>query len=288
MKPMLASPAGDTVYLPALLSPKLDGVRCLIINCHAVGRSLKPIPNHFVQSLFGHPELNGLDGELIVGDPTAEDVFQRTQSGVMSIEGTPPVSFHIFDDFMEAGGFQKRLHTAHRRIKRAPNCRPVAHRAINNMEELQVWEQEYLNQGYEGVMLRDPNGPYKQGRSTVKEGWLLKIKRFVDSEAVVTGVSQLMHNVNEAKFNELGQLVRSSHKIGKVGAGTLGSISVMDLKTKVEFDIGTGFSEDQRKMLWAARRNLIGRIVKYKSQPTGVKEKPRFPVFLGFRDRVDM
>jgi hypothetical protein len=32
----------------------------------------------------------------------------------------------------------------------------------------------------------------------------------------------------------------------------------------------------------------MGKVVKYKSQPTGVKDKPRFPVFLGFRDVVDM
>jgi DNA ligase-1 len=56
----------------------------------------------------------------------------------------------------------------------------------------------------------------------------------------------------------------------------------------VEFDIGTGFTADQRQLLWSVGDNLIGRVVKYKSQPTGVKEKPRFPVFLGFRDAVDM
>jgi len=37
-----------------------------------------------------------------------------------------------------------------------------------------------------------------------------------------------------------------------------------------------------------ASDNLMGKVVKYKSQPTGVKDKPRFPVFLGFRDKVDM
>jgi DNA ligase-1 len=63
---------------------------------------------------------------------------------------------------------------------------------------------------------------------------------------------------------------------------------VKDLKTGVEFDIGTGFTESQRQLLWAQGDNLMGKIVKYKSQPTGVKDKPRFPVFLGFRDKVDM
>jgi DNA ligase 1 len=75
MKPMLASPAGPLIPYPMLLSPKLDGIRCLIINGVVCGRSLKPIPNRFVQQLFGRPELNGLDGELIVGPPTAKEVI---------------------------------------------------------------------------------------------------------------------------------------------------------------------------------------------------------------------
>jgi DNA ligase-1 len=286
MKPMLAAPAGELIRLPALLSPKLDGIRCLIIDGVACGRSLKALPNKYVQKLFGRSELNGLDGELIVGSPTAKDVFQQTSSGVMSIEGEPEVMFHVFDDFHESGGFQRRLHTAQRRIKKAKCCVAVDHHLIQVADDLNHWEEDYLTLGYEGVMLRHPDGPYKHGRSTAKEGWLLKVKRFEDSEAKILGVTELMHNANEAKRNELGHLERSSHKAGKVGKKMLGALMVKDLKTGVEFDIGTGFTEDQRKLLWA--QDLVGRVVKYKFQPTGVKEKPRFPVFIGFRDAVDM
>lgn len=288
MKPMLASPAGELIRLPALLSPKLDGIRCLIIDGVAVGRSLKPIPNKHVQKLFGRPELNGLDGELIVGEPTAKEVFQVTSSGVMSIEGEPAVRFWVFDDFLESGGFQRRLHTAHRRIHKKKFCEPAPHYEILEADDLNRWEETYLAMGYEGVMLRSLDGPYKHGRSTAKEGYLLKVKRFEDAEARIIGFSELMHNANEAKRNELGHLERSSHKANKVGKQMLGALTVQDLKTKVEFDIGTGFTEDQRRLLWATGDNLLGKVVKYKSQPTGVKEKPRFPVFLGFRDKVDM
>lgn len=288
MKPMLASPAGELLRLPALLSPKLDGIRCLIIDGVAVGRSLKPLPNKYVQKIFGRPELNGLDGELIVGLPTAKDVFQQTSSGVMSIEGEPEVMFHVFDDFIESGGFSRRLHTAHRRIHKKKFCYPVDHHLIQVAADLNQWEQDYLTMGYEGVMLRHPDGPYKHGRSTAKEAWLLKVKRFEDSEARIIGFSELMHNANEAKRNELGHLERSSHKAGKVGRQTLGALTVKDLKTGVEFDIGTGFTADQRQLLWVQADNLVGKVVKYKYQPTGVKEKPRFPVFIGFRDKVDM
>lgn len=289
MKPMLAAATnGHFLKYPMLLSPKLDGIRCLIIDGVAVGRSLKPLPNKYVQKIFGRPELNGLDGELVVGQPTAKEVFQATSSGVMSIEGEPEVSFWVFDDFSESGGFQHRLSAARRRIKNQKFCEIVPHNMVINADELSIWEEGYLELGYEGVMLRHPDGPYKHGRSTAKEGWLLKIKRFEDSEALVIGFSELMHNANEAKRNQLGHLERSSHKANKVGKQMLGALTVKDLKTGIEFDIGTGFTEDQRKLLWAAGDSLLGKVVRYKSQPTGVKEKPRFPVFLGFRDAVDM
>ena len=288
MKPMLASPAGPVIPFPMLLSPKLDGIRCLIIDGVAVGRSLKPIPNKYVQLLFGHHEFNGLDGELIVGSPLAKEVFQVTTSGVMSIEGQPKVKFYVFDDFMENGRFENRLRSALSRVKKHTHFMPVRHDHVMSSSELDQWESDYLAAGYEGVMLRHPDGPYKYGRSTAKEAWLLKVKRFVDAEAKVIGYSEAQHNANEAKRNELGQLERSSHKAGKVGKQTLGALMVKDLKTGVEFDIGTGFTESQRQLLWMTGDSLIGKVVKYKSQPTGVKDKPRFPVFLGFRDKVDM
>jgi DNA ligase-1 len=291
MKPMLAAPAGAVLPYPLLLSPKLDGIRCLVIDGVAVGRSLKPLPNRHVQACFGRPEFNGLDGELVVGDPTAKDVFQATSSGVMSVEGRPEVTFFVFDDFLHAGPFKARLQSAEARIEAKLRFGPVElvpHTLVEDLADLDHHEWRYLTMGYEGVMLRHPAGPYKHGRSTAKEAWLLKVKRFEDGEAVVLGCTELMHNANEAKRNELGHLERSSHKAGKVGKGQLGALLVRDLKTEVEFEIGTGFTAPQRQRLWQLAASLTGRVVKYKFQPTGVKTKPRFPVFLGFRHEVDM
>lgn len=289
MKPMLAAPTkGSDVAYPVLASAKLDGVRALIIDGVVMSRSLKPIPNKHVQKLFGRQELNGLDGELIVGKPTDPDVYRNTTSGVMSIDGEPEATFYVFDDFHESGGFQRRLHTAMRRVKKQKSVIHVQHAIVNDEDELNSLEQSLLAEGYEGVMLRSIEGPYKHGRSTEKEGWLLKLKRFADSEAKIVGFQELMHNANEAKTNELGQKERSSKKAGMVGKGILGAINVQDLKTGVEFDIGTGFTQADREIYWAMQKDLIGLVVKYKYFPGGVKDKPRFPVFLGFRDPIDL
>ena len=298
MKPMLAAATtGENLNYPAIISPKLDGVRCIIADGVVLSRSLKPIPNKYVQKLFGQSILNGFDGELIVGHATDKDVYTNTVSGVMSIDGEPDVRFHIFDDVSANYDFMGRLTVMRRRLNALQRnhhttfgalCGLVPQTTIHDQEELMKYEESYLRQGYEGVMIKSPIGWYKFGRSTLKEGLLLKLKRFEDSEAEIIGFSELMSNTNEATTNELGQKTRSSKKLGLVPANTLGALQVRDLKTGVEFEIGTGFSAAQRIQLWSKRLELLGELIKYKSQPVGVKDKPRFPVFIGFRNKIDM
>lgn len=285
MKPMLAaSTDGTNLVYPMLVSPKLDGVRCLIQNGVAVSRSLKPIPNSHVQRLFGRAELNGLDGELIVGPATAPDCYTRTTSGVMSVEGIPDVFYFVFDKFSDQN-FVNRLHAA--RNLAGDRVIALPHTSVSTQAALEQYEAAMLAEGYEGVMLRDPHGRYKQGRSTLREGGLIKLKRFKDSEAIIVGYTQLMRNTNETKINALGHQERSHKKEGMIGAGVLGSLTVRDVHTGVEFDIGTGFNDAQREEFWRYRTKLTWLMIKYKSQPVGVKDKPRFPVFLGFRDLID-
>jgi DNA ligase-1 len=63
----------------------------------------------------------------------------------------------------------------------------------------------------------------------------------------------------------------------------LGALKVRDIHSGVEFDIGTGFDDVLRLWVWEHREENMGRLVKYKYFPTGSKDKPRFPTFLGFR-----
>ena len=111
-KPMLASTLENVdsinYSLGLIVSPKLDGIRCLIINGVAMSRSLKPIRNEYVQFLFGRSGYNGLDGELVVGDPCSKTCYRDTNSGVMSQDGQPDVRFHVFDRFDISGGFRNR------------------------------------------------------------------------------------------------------------------------------------------------------------------------------------
>lgn len=79
--------------------------------------------------------------------------------------------------------------------------RPVA---LRKPADIDTYLTRCLSQGYEGIMLRRPDGGYKFGRATSKQAWLLKHKPLEDSEAIVIGFEELMRNENEAFKNEVG------------------------------------------------------------------------------------
>jgi DNA ligase-1 len=235
--------------------------------------------------LAGLPD--GLDGELLAGDPCAPDVYRKTVSMVMSEDADiTGLNYHVFD-VQCPGPFTQRYEVARGYLNGGQEGVQLVPQVLaRDADALLRLEAEWVGKGYEGAILRKPDGPYKHGRSTRKEGYLLKLKRFADSEALVIGVTELMHNGNEAKTNELGHTARSSHKAGLVGTCVLGALSVRDCVSGVEFEIGTGFTAEDRAELW--RVPPIGKLAKYKYFAGGSKDKPRFPVFLGWRDRRDV
>lgn len=299
MKPMLSGKAPkdlSTLTFPLYVSPKLDGIRAIVKDGVLLSRNLKPIPNQFTQELFNH--LEGYDGELIVGPANDKDCFRKTTSGVMSHDGEPDVSFYVFDKWDFSGTWEQRFDMVE---SLGETIIKVHHQLVYSVEEITRLEEAYLADGYEGVMLRSPNGLYKFGRSTTREEWLLKLKRFEDGEALVIGMEEKMHNANEATINALGHTERTSHQENLKPLDTLGALIVRDIKTGVEFNIGSGFTDEDRRWWWDQLINIghvlsYGNnggaiatitnpdvIVKYQYFPLGSKDKPRFPTYLGIR-----
>lgn len=264
---------------PVLASPKFDGVRCLVWDGVAFSRNAKPIRNRFVQSWAA--KHHNIDGELIVGSPTDGNVLGRAQSGVMSFDGEPDFVFYLFDMVFRLP-FKDRLDALNITYAGSSRILNVTHKLLRNAVELEAYEARCLEDGYEGVMLRDPDGPYKHGRSTLKEGYLMKLKRFMDGEAVVTALGEALENTNEATMDELGRTKRSSAKAGKVGKGMVGTIVVQDPKWgELRLSPGTMLHEE-RARVWQTR-DLIGKTVHWRSFGYGVKDKPRFPRFYGVK-----
>lgn len=301
MKPMLASDWDETkVMFPVMAQPKIDGVRALNMTGALTGRSLKPFKNKYTTSLYSQRLLAGLDGEMVAGHECDPALCRKTASALSTIEGTPFTLWWLFDylniqhhvmiyarryeALCERVELIKKDHPAigdYLRVVPSINC--------STMDELLGFEKTCLDMGYEGVVIRDPYAYHKQGRSTIKERGLLRIKRFVDSEAEVLSYEEGQVNDNEAQTNELGRTFRSTHAAGMYPSGLVGTIVARDLKTKQMINVSPGnMTMDQRRVEWDNQFKSRGRIFTYKHFPHGVKDKPRFPTWKSWRDSVDI
>lgn len=288
-RPMLAQavPANYNLPFPVWASTKLDGIRTIILDGKAVSRNLKPIRNRYVrQQLEDYAEvLNGYDGELLLTDLTKP--FNEVSSALTAFDGEPDFTFAVFDNFLEPSKpYMTRfmMKAAEEECRWPHFAQIVGSTRIADQEQLDEYEEQCIAEGFEGVMVRRADGldRYKFGRSTVNELCLGKVKRFVDFEAVVTGFVERMHNDNDATTDALGLTARSSHQANMVPMGTLGSLLVYS-DEHGEFNVGSGFDDALRQQIWDNRSHYLGATVTVKSQPSGAKDKPRFPTFKGFR-----
>lgn len=289
--PMLAAEGvlGAITY-PKVVMPKLNGVRGVNQGGVLMARSLKTIQNTHTYNLFSHPGLQGLDGELIVGEFNDEEVFTNTSSGVRRSSGEPDVVWHIFDCYHPTLPYIDRLQMRDDVVRRENRDRVclVPYKIVNSDAELVAYSDEMLALGYEGLVLRDPAATYKTGRSTAEEGGFMRYCAWLRSEAVILSITERQINLNESKKNELGHSKKSSHKENKIGSGQAGVFSVRDIVTNLEFNM-TIPGDALQKAVQANPENFLGELAHYKFKPpVKIGGKPRTPQYEGIRDRSDM
>jgi DNA ligase-1 len=235
--------------------------------------------------------LDGMDGELIVGDKNAPDVFNQSTSGVMRIEGEPEFTFWVFDRFHPTATWLERyagLVNLDRDDRLPLRVEVLSHYSISCDEQLDEFEAQMLSQGAEGVMIRDTDAKYKCGRSGTKNPELQKVKRFVDNQFQIIGWEPKYTNTNAAKTNELGRTERSTAKEGMVALDTMGSLILCTSKGDT-FSCGSGMTDAIRADLWERRESLMGQLAKVKYFDVGTGYNvPRFPVLVGIRHKDDM
>lgn len=312
MKPMLASDYDESkLRFPLLVQPKIDGVRACNLEGVLTGRSLKTHANRYVTTYFTRDLLRGLDGEMAAERETHPDLCRLTTSALNTIEGSPWILWHVFDyvrDGAESMSYEKRYELLKQRLaliqaedaELATHIKIVPSKLVHTVDELNAADEAFLDQGYEGTILRDPAGLFKQGRSTPKEGGLLRIKRFIEEEARVYEIEEGQTNLNEAKTNELGYTERSTHQENMAPNGMVGALHCTLLKdlvvnkkilgaagTKIIVSPGRMLHDD-RIRYFQNQDQLIGKVIKFQFFPKGVKDKPRFPTFQSIRMESDL
>ena len=195
------------------IQPKLDGVRCLIqaeftdvfkvLEVKAYSRTSKEQKNinHILIELipFFDKYPNAiLDGELYNHDLSND--FEKIISLVRKtkptdedrLESAEKVQFHCYDTVMEHMDFRGRhkfIRDNFGSMKRFDSdtnmIMPLMAASVYNTEEVEVYHERFLEEGYEGSILRQ-NKPYECKRSWT----LMKVKDFSDAEATIIGYEE--------------------------------------------------------------------------------------------------
>lgn len=294
-RPLLADTADllSDVQLPCIGTPKLDGHRLVMLGGKALSRNLKPFRNTYIRETLECILPNGMDGEVMLRDKTIP--YNEVSSALSREDGEPDFVFHVFDYVRDEANvpYTVRLHHLMEWLDKHPTqyVEIVPFTLLQTERDMELFFKQCMDNGFEGAMFRKPDGPYKSGRATLKQQILLKHKPWRDSEALIIGFLEQEKNENEKEVNELGLTKRSHKKEGKVLAGTLGKFVAVDPvfpNQQLEIGTGLGLTKELRQIIWNDQDTYLGKIVKYKYQFEGSKDKPRFPSWQGWREENDL
>lgn len=307
IRPQLAHDADlAEVRYPCAAQPKIDGVRALNLNGTLTGRSLKPFEGFGITTYFSRPEFRGLDGEMTLGEiPNSEDRLCNLTAGAMGrfkgISEMPNLHWWVFDFVTpESVGlpYRARYALAAKRVQELqhPRVHLVPSQPCDNRQQLDELITTYANAGFEGTVIRRLSAPYKEGRPTLQGQELLRVKPWVDFEICITQLVEGSTNENQAEISPLGYAKRSSAKDGLVPNGQVGALQgtlVRDLWVNngtlcipagTPITAGSGnMTIAEATLYYNSPELLLGKIAKIKTMAFGVKNRPRFPVFVSLR-----
>jgi DNA ligase-1 len=244
------------------MSEKLDGYRALFYNGPSGGefisRNNKPFmaPQWFLDDIASKLPIGTLlDGELYTkrGDFDSMGIVRKK---IPVDSEWRKITFMVFDIPLVHKKFRERYNIMEQLLKDVRHVQLVEHIEIKNIEQFNKLHKQWVSEGAEGSMLRNPDSFYENKRSNM----LLKVKDFLDDEAIVEG----MEFGDGRNSDVMGNLiVRWAPHANKSYKGT--------------FDVGSGFTDEQRKNWKTLFKKGTTITVKYfEIQKSG---KPRFPIF---------
>ena len=267
---------------PVAGSAKIDGLRCGIDGIPLTS-SMKPQPNPFVQSELSLPELNGLDGELVLGKPNDPDAFNKSTGPLRRGYGEPDFNFYVFDSFLHPElTYTQRWLTKMENLPSHPRIIVLPQILLYNAMEVIAFTKACIEQGFEGAMIRSLDATYKQGRCTFNEMNIFKRKLLSDAEATIVGFNEKMTNLNPQIIDEMGFTKRASNKENKVPAGTLGSFILKSPLWKLPFNCRGKISDPLALEIWNNKSKYLGKQVTFKYQRYGSINAPRQPIYYRF------
>lgn len=243
--PMLANKWEDRkkyISAPFYVQPKLDGVRLLVSNKGCFSRTGKPVKgvDHLSKGL---KEGEWLDGECYDPDMSFEDITSAFKTNPTSLK------FYVFDYF----DMNRPDLPFTKRMKKVT----VETQLVHNESDVKKYHDTFVEQGHEGVMIRDAKSTYEVGK---RSNYLLKYKEFQTEEYEIVGA--------------------------KTGHGRDANAVVWLCKTQdgQEFTVRPEGTIAQREEHYKNHKNYIGKMLTVRFQNLTALGVPRFPVGVCIRD----
>lgn len=242
--PMLANKWEDKekyITEPFYVQPKLDGVRLIVSKNGCFSRTGKPVKgvDHLARGL---KDGEYLDGECYAPNKTFEEITSIFKMNPQDLE------FHVFDYF----DVNRPCLTFEERKARIN----VDTFLVKNKSDIKGYHDLFVNQGYEGIMIRDPSSVYEIGK---RSNYLLKYKSFQTEEYEIV-------DVKEGTGREIGAAIW----ICKTGEHT--------------FSVRPSGTIEVRRKIFKNKKKYIGKQLTVKFQNLTALGIPRFPVGLVIRD----
>lgn len=258
-------PEGDWIA-----EPKLDGLRCITIidNSNKItflSRAGKQLYNlELIEEKIKTLNLKAvvLDGELYSNNWNDTISITHTQE---EHKDKNKLTYYIFDIVPYIEWVQKKSTESLeiRKLKfnnifkeKLDYVKLVKHAEISNFKEMQLVHKEYIERGYEGIVLKKLNSYYPFKRS---KSWL-KYKLTETYDIRITGF-----------------LPGTGKHKGKLGA------FICEFEEKC-VKVGSGFTDDQREKFWGNKNEMVGKVVEVQCQEKTKDGSLRFPVFVRIRE----
>jgi DNA ligase-1 len=242
--PMLANKWEDRqkyISEPFYVQPKLDGVRLLVSNKGCFSRTGKPVKGveHLARGLR---DGEYLDGECYAPNKTFEEITSMFKMNPESLE------FHVFDYF----DTRRPNLTFEERMKHIT----VDTFLVKEKKEVQGYHDMFVQQGHEGIMIRDAASTYEIGK---RSNYLLKYKAFQTEEYPIVDV--------------------------KEGSGREKGTAIWICKTgEQHFSVKPEGTLEKRREYLDEKEKYVGKHLTVRFQNLTALGVPRFPVGVAVRD----
>ena len=266
------------IVFPCYVQPKLDGLRCICYmdktsndprvvaqsRTGAYFESVEHICAELRPILMQNPDLI-LDGELYTTDIPFEELaglIKKKKLSEADLQRLQCVKYHIYDTVVDGVPYSERPGRIVQTVDHDPKCHchylEVVHtQLINDVNEFKQAFGEYVASGYEGIMLRNVHGLYRQN---YRSHDLQKYKEFVESEYPIVGFK-------EADGRDKGTVVW-----------------VCATAECRQFSVRPRGTQEQRRQWFQDAPQHVGKLLTVIYQELSELNVPRFPVGKAIRD----